>query len=48
VTVLAKKIMDKWSRMVFGISTSYTEGNGRNGDEEEEDELGGSSASNND
>ena len=31
--------MDKWSRMVFGISTSYHEGGGRHADEDDDDEL---------
>ena len=39
VTVLAKRIMDKWSRMVFGISTSFYEGQ-RHGDEDEDEDLG--------
>ena len=43
VTILAKRIMDKWSRMVFGISTSYHEGGGRHADDDDDDELTNSS-----
>ena len=38
---LAKRIIDKWSRMVFGISTSYTKGQYIEEDEEDDERMVG-------
>lgn len=34
---MAKRILDKWSRMVFGISTSYYDAGRRSLDDDEAD-----------